>query len=220
MSTSSPVKNTSATPESMGERLLDEVRKSKPDKAKAFTLIRDGAKLDCKTSGREYTITFAYWHGHNDIVIEMVQHGADVNTVGSDGQTAFLYACAKGDMAFARELVSLGADIHAQNKHGENAIILLLPFGRTALMDNLLKKGVDPAPAIERLKSLPAPAGKEAEYAALLKHLQQRLQISRFNKNRALVDKAMKQRIPAEDFKNIKKIKIRSRVQNNAPGKL
>jgi ankyrin repeat protein len=64
----------------------------------------------------------ASWKREREIVLLLLQHGADVNRVNYNGATALLYASAGGDPDIMRTLQKSGANVQVKDKMGQTAL--------------------------------------------------------------------------------------------------
>lgn len=64
--------------------------------------------------------------GNMDVIMCLVEHGADPNTKfgGVGGHTVLMFAAAKGDINAVRHLVKYGAKINVKNAHGVTALMI------------------------------------------------------------------------------------------------
>ena len=67
--------------------------------------------------------------GHNDILLYLIKHGADVNNKDGRKRTALHYASEKGDLKVVQALLSKGAEIDVED--GDRCTPLMLAAGRT-----------------------------------------------------------------------------------------
>ena len=73
----------------------------------------------------------------------LLQQKADVNVQQTDGTTALMWAVRWDDLETATALVKAGANVMAANRAGATAMYLATINGTAAMVDMLLKAGVD-----------------------------------------------------------------------------
>ena len=74
----------------------------------------------------------------------LLAQGVDVNEPGHDGTVALHWAAHHGDLETLIRLIDAGADVAATNRYGIAPIWLASQNGHTAVVDALLRAGVDP----------------------------------------------------------------------------
>ena len=77
----------------------------------------------------------------NQFIALLLQKGADVNQVDSDGFTPLHHAIARSNTALVELLLKHGADVHAVNKHGQTALHLAAARSKLQNVELLLKAG-------------------------------------------------------------------------------
>ncbi len=82
---------------------------------------------------------------YRDIMLLLLEKGADPNVRDADGETALMLAIRAGSTELVRLLLDNGADLNTRDNHrGNTALILAVRAGSTEVMRLLLEKGVDP----------------------------------------------------------------------------
>lgn len=79
-----------------------------------------------------------------DLIIGLLQHGADLETKDNHGNTLLLTALRENCPDVALELIKLGADVKATNEFDQNALHLVAmyePANSETLIQELIKKG-------------------------------------------------------------------------------
>ena len=83
------------------------------------------------TGGEDYPFTIqeedtalitASFGGDTDLVLALLERGADVNARNGDGVTSVSYASGNGDVAIITHLLDKGADLHASDEDGMTAL--------------------------------------------------------------------------------------------------
>lgn len=77
------------------------------------------------------------------IAVELIRHGADIETVSRFGITAAFVAATDKETEILRELASLGADINSVDSGGETALIKVSRIGVVDSVLALIDLGVD-----------------------------------------------------------------------------
>jgi len=94
-------------------------------------------------NGRQTALMWAVAEHHPEVVDELVQHKADVNTRSKNGATALMFA-ARGDLASTKTLLNAGADPNvAIPDWGGTALIIASTMGQADIVGALLDKGAD-----------------------------------------------------------------------------
>jgi hypothetical protein len=60
--------------------------------------------------------------GHEDIVIKLLEHQAEVNKADNDGRTALIAAAYMGHAEIVQDLLNYNADVNHQDKDGRTAL--------------------------------------------------------------------------------------------------
>jgi ankyrin repeat protein len=113
----------------------------------------------------------AAWSGREDLVDELLAHGADVFVRNADGNTALWLACVGNCHAVVRKLVAAGAELNHQNDVGATVLMYAASSGKPELVKELLTLGADPY----RTNQDGIKAGEMAATARCLAHLRHTL---------------------------------------------
>ena len=73
----------------------------------------------------------AYFNGHLDVVLEMINSGTDVNAAQDNGCTTLHLASADGHMDIVTALIGAGADVNAKTNDGRTPLDIALGKNRT-----------------------------------------------------------------------------------------
>ncbi|RYP76681.1 hypothetical protein DL771_001603 [Monosporascus sp. 5C6A] len=87
----------------------------------------------------ETLLRWAAKGGHEAVVQQLLETGADVYARDKDGRTALSYAAERGHEAVVQQLLETGADVHARDKDGRTALSYAAERGHEAVMQLLFK---------------------------------------------------------------------------------
>lgn len=105
------------------EAFMNTVREGEIDAVKQF--LRAGFSPDLADERGVPLLCMAARNRHRGVVEQLLQKGADVNTVSKDrGNTALMDAAAEKDIDLVKDLIESGADLNVKNKAGQSALIL------------------------------------------------------------------------------------------------
>ena len=108
-------------------------------------LIDHGAYVDATRKDGANALLRACYTGQSESVRFLLEAGADVNIVKSDGSTCLHYAvhghCSKDTL---RKIIEQGVNVNALNHRGDTALILASNTAQTEPVKVLLEKGADP----------------------------------------------------------------------------
>ena len=82
-------------------------------------------------------------HGNYEGVKELIESGADVNSLDKDKISPIILASFNGHNDIVKLLIEYGADINIVNIFGYNAIMAAASNGHIDVFDTLLKNGAD-----------------------------------------------------------------------------
>ena len=82
--------------------------------------------------------------GYGDVVIFLVENGADVNFTDANGNTSLIFIIHKtGNLEITKRLIAKGAVVNAQNRTGETALMYAAWRGHSAIVKLLLEHRAD-----------------------------------------------------------------------------
>ena len=85
--------------------------------------LASGAKISAQDDAHGITpLSWAAMSGHKDVVVAMVEAGADVNARNSDGATPLIAAAFFGRSEVVKTLLKLGARVDVTNNEGESPL--------------------------------------------------------------------------------------------------
>lgn len=84
------------------------------------TMIELGCDLDAKNFQGNTAMHIMVARGRLNCVISLLSHGANVNAVGSDGDSP-LHVAVRSDVSLIHALIVFGADVNQRNQKGETA---------------------------------------------------------------------------------------------------
>lgn len=108
----------------------------------ATTLLNRGINPNTTILGRSSLIE-ASENGEEEIVAELLKHGANMNAADFEGNTPFMFACSNGHFKIAQMLLKHDVRVNPRNKQGSTAFILACMMGRTKIVKLLLSHGAD-----------------------------------------------------------------------------
>jgi ankyrin repeat protein len=82
-------------------------------------------------------------NGRVEVLNSLLDKGADVLAVDSNGKTALHYAAQNGHVKVLNSLLDNGADIHAVDSNGKTALHYAAQDGHVKVLNSLLDKGAD-----------------------------------------------------------------------------
>jgi ankyrin repeat protein len=82
-------------------------------------------------------------NGSESLILELLEHGIDINSRDSEGQTPLYFAIVKNLTTVVNILIAKGADINARNNDGQTPLHKAVMHSRTIIVDLLLAKGVE-----------------------------------------------------------------------------
>lgn len=99
-----------------------------------------GTDVDARNSRDESPLMMAALRGHTDLVVRLVERGADVNKTG---WTPLHYAATRGDLVAMQVLLDHHAYIDAESPNGSTPLMMSAMYGTPAAVKLLLIAGAD-----------------------------------------------------------------------------
>lgn len=87
----------------------------------------------------------AIQRGLTDVVVRLLDGGADPNTHDGEGNPMLLVASASGNQTVVEKLIAAGARVNEKTKTGASALLLAAQEGHHEIVAQLLRAGADPA---------------------------------------------------------------------------
>jgi hypothetical protein len=81
----------------------------------------------------------AAWHGRQQIVEMMLEHGVDVNQASPTGWTSLMLAAMGGHVESVEALLEAGADVHARTRAGATAASIAAERGHEEVAERLVR---------------------------------------------------------------------------------
>ncbi|KAM7209925.1 hypothetical protein V8F06_014692 [Rhypophila decipiens] len=88
-------------------------------------------------------LSYAAEKGHEAVVQQLLEKGADIEAKSNSGQTPLSWAAEKGHEAVVQQLLEKGADIEAKSNSGQTPLSWAAENGHEAVVQQLLEKGAD-----------------------------------------------------------------------------
>ena len=126
-----------------GKELIKAAKKGDLDKLKAL-LESDRTLMDSRDSDGSTALHCATWKGHREVVVFLLNSGADVNSHNSNDHwgTTPLHAAAHANQAIIVQLlIDAGADVNANDMNGKTPLFHTTFHKATAAAKILTKHG-------------------------------------------------------------------------------
>jgi ankyrin repeat protein len=117
----------------------------KGDAGQVQQLLEKGVRLDAKNPIDNSTaLMMAAEKGHDEVVMLLLDNGADISMINNFGGTALLGALSNGHADLAQLLIKRGADVNSKHS-GTNITVLMMAAaqGSSRVVSDLLKEGAD-----------------------------------------------------------------------------
>ena len=88
--------------------------------------------------------------GHEVIVKQLIENGANINLLTDFGSTPLIMACNGGNIRIVRYLVEHGADVNTSNNNNHTCLMFASVMGYHHIVQYLLEEGADPEPVCNR----------------------------------------------------------------------
>ena len=112
----------------------------------ALTLLKNGADMKIGDVNKGITwspLMFAACYDQGNLVLILLDHGAEVNEKIANGWTALHISAAKGHSQVVTLLLNNGAEIDVQDDSGQSALIVAASQDNDEVVTILLKNGAD-----------------------------------------------------------------------------
>ncbi len=108
-------------------------------------LLASGVDLNVLAKNRLTPLSLAASKGHEEIVILLLEGGADVNMTNSNsyGTAPLIEAAGAGHLEILSLLLDAGADVNQQDRYGDPALNWATYYGHTEIVRLLLEQGAD-----------------------------------------------------------------------------
>ena len=121
--------------------------------ATALTLAADFGHMACveallehetvdihvRHQSKNQAIHYASMKGHNDILVKLIEKGADVDSEGALGRTPLLATAASGRVECLKTLLHHGAQVNSTDDKNATALTLAAEFGHMTCVEALLE---------------------------------------------------------------------------------
>lgn len=126
-----------------GSRLIDvAIVGDRPDIVRF--LLDHGANFNAgANAGRQSPLHMAAFMGETDVILLLLDKGAPINSLNSQGATPLGLAALQGKAAAVALLAQRGADLNAKNSDGFTPLMLAARFGKTDAVTALVFAGAD-----------------------------------------------------------------------------
>jgi ankyrin repeat protein len=101
-------------------------------------------EVEVMAAYNEAEIDWQVWFMGNaelDVVLHLINNGADVNASSNNGDTALMWASRFGHIDIARLLIDNSADVNAKDDNGRTALKYASNNGHTDIIELLKSKG-------------------------------------------------------------------------------
>jgi len=105
------------------------------------TLVELGADVNMQDNYGIRPLSNAACNGHVEVVVSLMQHGADVHAVAINGDTALHAACTA---AVVTLLLEAGAQLHRRNNKGDTPLFEAIHEGNASAVTALVQAGARP----------------------------------------------------------------------------
>ena len=95
--------------------------------------------IHVRHQSKNQAIHYASMKGHNDILVKLIEKGADVDSEGALGRTPLLATAASGRVECLKTLLHHGAQVNSTDDKNATALTLAAEFGHMACVEALLE---------------------------------------------------------------------------------
>jgi ankyrin repeat protein len=133
---------------------IEEAREEISQKAVAF--IRNNTlNLKERDLAGDTLLTYACRHNLEDVALELIEKGADVNDQNTNQTTPLVFAAHYSSMPLVKKLIEKGADVNKENKDGITPLLQAIDYSQIQVALYLIKKGAD----VDKSKTVPLSDG-------------------------------------------------------------
>jgi ankyrin repeat protein len=101
-------------------------------------LLKAGAEPNASNRG-ETPLTLAIMQGQESVVLTLLHHGANPDTMGSDSKSVLMQSAERGDVKMLRALIEAGANVNLRDQGGGTALMWASYRGCIEAVVELLK---------------------------------------------------------------------------------
>lgn len=127
-----PTQSTSQVPQPLDA-------KTRTARALGFSILHKDPVLDHSVS----LISMAARYGYKEMVLRMLDAGANIDAPDAKGGTALIHAVYEKHVNLATALIGLGADVHARDASGNTAASFAVALDNNDVLTLLIENGVD-----------------------------------------------------------------------------
>lgn len=128
----------------MVNKLIKAASKGDPPEKIRYLVREKGIDVDARDENGMSPLIYASYFGHKDLVLELLELGADVNACGNGGVTVLMAALQNAaNKDIARLLIDRGADVNACDGQGLTPLMTAIYTDSNEMTIYLLEKGVD-----------------------------------------------------------------------------
>jgi ankyrin repeat protein len=112
-----------------------------------FTLTWSGngtvTHVDVSYQSGWTALILACFRGHDTIVTQLIQAGANIHAKGEDSKTALMHTCAGGHEVVVSQLIEAGVNVDAKDEDENTALMEACTKGHARIVKQLLDAGAD-----------------------------------------------------------------------------
>ncbi|MEZ5829562.1 MAG: ankyrin repeat domain-containing protein [Dongiaceae bacterium] len=114
---------------------------SRGDSGAVKAALADGASIDARDNHGQTALLFAVQHGSDDLALDLIKAGADINAEAANHDTPWLLAGALGRTGMLAAMLETGkVDYAKRNRYGGNALIPACERGHVETVRLLLER--------------------------------------------------------------------------------
>ncbi|MFH2142491.1 MAG: ankyrin repeat domain-containing protein [Bacteroidota bacterium] len=116
---------------------------AKGDIEKVENFVKKVVNIDVKNKGRWTALAYASKYGHIEVVMFLIDQGAEVNLTVNTGSTPFQIAVQHNQMEIANYLITKDADVNHKDITGMSSLAWASKNGDIKMIEFLIDKGAD-----------------------------------------------------------------------------